>query len=71
MRIQLTDVEIAFLEDAAHHPSLLKVDGDSPDAAVFELLLAMQLIVRRDGILEITLLGQHLLKLARTQPLGD
>ncbi len=70
MQIQLTDVEIAFLEEAACHPSQLSAGVDPSDAADIELLLAMQLIVCREGSLEITILGLHLLKLARAVPHG-
>ncbi len=71
MQIQLTDVEIAFLAEAAGHPSQLRADVDRPDGGVIELLLAMQLLVRRGDNLEITILGMHLLKLARTLPNDD
>ena len=71
MHIQLTEMEIAFLERAARRPSQLEADSHGSDAAVIELLLAMQLIVCRDDMLEITILGQHLLKFARTLPRED
>ena len=66
MQIQLTDEEIAFLEKAARRPSRLRVGMPGCDAEVVELLLTMRMIVCREDILEITILGQHLLKLART-----
>ena len=71
MQIQLTDAEVELLEEAARNPSRLKADSKGSDQAVIELLLAMQLIIRCDGLLEITILGQHILKLARDMSRGD
>lgn len=71
MQTQLTDVEIELLEEAARQPSRLKADAKGCDPAVIELLLAMQLVVLRGGALEITILGQHILKLARSSPCVD
>jgi hypothetical protein len=65
MKIQLTELEITLLEQAARRPSRLKAGGNRPEAAVIELLLEMQLVTCHGATVEITLLGQHLLKLAR------
>ena len=70
MKIQLTELEITLLEQAARRPSRLKAGGSRPDAAVIELMLEMQLVIRHGATVEITLLRQHLLKLARISP-GD
>ena len=71
MLIELTQGEIAILERAARLSPELVADGSKPEHAELNLLLAMRLIVRREGVLEITLLGQHVLKQARTNPGRD
>jgi hypothetical protein len=69
MLIQLTDGEIAILQGAALFSPDLVAGRSQPEHADLDRLLAMQLVARREGVLEITLLGQHLLKQARnTQP---
>jgi hypothetical protein len=71
MLIQLTDGEIAILEEAAILSPHLVADGTEPEYAELDVLLAMRLLVRRDGVLQITLLGQHVLKQARTNSIPD
>jgi hypothetical protein len=69
--IELTEGEIAILENAALFSRHFVADGREPKYAELDLLLAMRLIVRREGVLEITLLGQHVLKQARMSPAPD
>jgi hypothetical protein len=69
--IELTEGEIAILEGAALLSPRRVAHASKTEQAELNLLLAMRLIVRREGVLEITLLGQHVLKQARMKPGAD
>ena len=68
MVIQLTEGEFAVLEQAAtgrtkyRNSSRRRLDAD------LALLLDMQLVVITEGELQITLIGQRVLKQARSDP---
>ena len=69
MVIQLTAGEFAVLElAAAGHTNYRSVSRLRSDADL-ALLLDMQLVVFSDGELQITLIGQRILKHARLDPL--
>lgn len=62
MVIQLTDGELAILEQAARG---LKSSARGARREDLKLLMDMQLIIEVDHQLEITLIGQHVLKMAQ------
>lgn len=68
MVIQLTQGELAILEQAALNSLARRVAaGASPDPDLV-LLLEMQLVANAAGRLQITPLGQRVLQMVRTDP---
>ena len=68
MVIQLTQYEIAILEQAALGRLLRRNAASAAADCDLALLLDMQLVVQTAGRLQITEIGQRVLKTARDDP---
>ena len=68
MVIQLTQHEMAILEQAALGRLLRRNDAAAAADCDLALLLDMQLVVQTAGRLQITEIGQRVLKMARDDP---